>query len=219
MTTATGRATRARARGWRLAVGAIVGVGALGAAGIAVASIPGQGGVINGCYNTTNGGLRVIDSSAGDACKTGETAIQWNQVGQQGPAGPQGPQGPAGPAGPQGPAGPTGPAGPAGAQGPQGPAGATGPQGPAGVSGVSTHLGNQVDVPRDYGAHTSIATCPAGQVALSGGWYGGRSITIVNSLPDTPHSWLVNAYNNDYNINNGGGTESVQAWVVCANAS
>ena len=213
MTTGTEGASRARARGWRLAVGALVGVAGLGAAGIAMASIPGGGGVINGCYNSTNGSLRVIDSSAGDACKTGETAIQWNQVGPQGPAGPAGPQGPTGPEGPAGPAGPQGP------EGPQGPVGATGPQGPAGVSGVSTHLGDKVDVPRDFGAHTSIARCPAGQVALSGGWYGGRSITIVNSLPDTSSSWLVNAYNNDYNIQYGGGTESVQAWVVCANAS
>jgi hypothetical protein len=203
-------------------VGAIVGAGALGAAGIAVASIPGQGGVINGCYNNTNGSLRVIDSSAGDTCKTSETAIQWNQVGQQGPVGPQGPQGPAGPTGPQGPAGPTGatgPAGPAGAQGLPGATGPAGPQGPAGVSGVGYFLGNKVDVPRDYGAHTSTATCPGGQVAIAGGWYGGRSITIVNSLPQSSTTWLVNAYNNDYNINNGGGTESVQAWVVCANAS
>jgi hypothetical protein len=192
----------------------IVVAGTLGAAGVAVASIPGQNGVISGCYNKSNGGLRVVDVSAGDACKTTETAIQWNEVGQQGAVGPQGPQGPAGPAGPQGA---TGAVGPAGAQGATGATGATGAQGPAATLGVSTRLGNVVEVPRDFGAHPSIATCPTGQVAISGGWYGGRSITIVNSLPDTPHSWLVLGYNNDYNIDHGGGTETLQAWVVCAN--
>ena len=48
-------------RRWRVALGVVVGVGTLGAAGIAVASIPGQGGVFNGCYANNNGGLRVID--------------------------------------------------------------------------------------------------------------------------------------------------------------
>ena len=120
MTKPSGRITQRRTRRWRLALGAIVGIGTLGAAGSAVAGIPGQDGVINGCYNKTNGGLRVIDSSTGEGCKTGETAIQWNQVGQQGPAGPPGPQGPEGPAGPVGPEGPAGPTGP---QGPEGPTG------------------------------------------------------------------------------------------------
>src|SRR5713101_2801019 len=85
------------------------------------ASIPGPGGVINGCFQKSTGKLRVIDPSSRRpplrACHPDEVAIQWNQVG---PAGPAGPSGPAGPQGATGPAGPTGPQGPAGPQGPPG---------------------------------------------------------------------------------------------------
>ncbi len=52
--------------------------------------------MIHGCYNTTNGSLRVVDDAA--SCKTHETAIQWNQTGPQGPQGVPGPAGPPGPA-------------------------------------------------------------------------------------------------------------------------
>lgn len=79
----------------------------------AVSSIVGPNGMINGCYKATageddpsKGHLRVIP--AGEACKSNELAIQWNQ---QGPMGDQGPQGETGPIGPQGPKGDEGPAG------------------------------------------------------------------------------------------------------------
>jgi hypothetical protein len=58
--------------------------------GVAVASIPGPGGVIKGCYNNTTGTLRVIDSAA--ACDTRvETALSWNQTGPKGAQGAPGP--------------------------------------------------------------------------------------------------------------------------------
>jgi len=129
-------------RRFRRVVLAITAVGVVAIAGgvtYAVADI-GGGGVINGCYKSQNGQLRLIDPAA-DSCHPSETAISWSQTGPQGPAGPPGPAGPQGPAGPAGPAGPTGaigPAGPTGATGPagpQGPQGATGPQGPAGATG------------------------------------------------------------------------------------
>ncbi len=56
-------------------------VGAL-ATGIASASIPASDGVIHACYSTTStpiGRLRVIDTSAGQSCSTGEVALNWNQ--------------------------------------------------------------------------------------------------------------------------------------------
>jgi hypothetical protein len=56
-------------------------------AGIALASIPDSSGTIHGCYNTKDGTLRVIDSDAGRTCAKGETALNWNQTGPQGPAG------------------------------------------------------------------------------------------------------------------------------------
>src|SRR4051812_29830484 len=119
-------------RGRWSVVGAMV-VLAVGAA-IAVAAIPGPGGVITGCYAAANGALRVIDSSA--SCAGGETRITWNQkgpTGARGPTGPKGAAGPKGPTGQTGPKGPTGPRGPSG--GPPGPVGPTGPPGIAGSSG------------------------------------------------------------------------------------
>lgn len=59
------------------------------------AAIPDAAGIIHGCYNSTNGTQRIIDTAL-ESCKNGETAIQWNQVGTQGPPGPRGPQGVAG---------------------------------------------------------------------------------------------------------------------------
>jgi hypothetical protein len=74
---------------------------------MAYASIPDSAGVIHGCYQKNNGQLRVIDPAV-SSCSPSETALQWSQIGPQGPAGPQGPEGPAGPQGPAGPEGPSG---------------------------------------------------------------------------------------------------------------
>jgi hypothetical protein len=62
-------------------------VAAVAAAGAAYATIPDAGGVIHGCYLTKDGTLRVIDTSAGGACTSKETALAWNQQGQPGPPG------------------------------------------------------------------------------------------------------------------------------------
>jgi hypothetical protein len=67
------------------------------------AAIPDSVGVIQGCYDTKHGDLRVIDAEAGQVCDEDETALSWNQAGPQGPEGPTGPQGPQGPTGPRGP--------------------------------------------------------------------------------------------------------------------
>lgn len=83
-----------------------MGLVVLSGAGMAVASIPDQGGVIHARYNTAFGSLRVVDDPA--TCKAVETAIAWNRVGPQGPAGPIGPAGATGLPGPAGPAGATG---------------------------------------------------------------------------------------------------------------
>src|SRR5215471_16423164 len=65
--------------------------------GVALATIPGSGGVVSGCYAKKDGSLRVIDSTA--QCRSGEAALNWNQTGPQGPQGSQGPQGATGPQG------------------------------------------------------------------------------------------------------------------------
>ena len=72
---------------------------------IAYATIPDSSGVIHGCYKTSNGSLRVIDSPAVQCDPRNETAISWSQTGPQGSQGAPGPEGPQGPVGPQGPAG------------------------------------------------------------------------------------------------------------------
>jgi len=71
---------------------------AAGIAQLTQASV-GSGGVIQGCYKTQNGQLRVIDPDT-QACLPSETLISWNQTGPVGPQGPQGIQGPVGPRGP-----------------------------------------------------------------------------------------------------------------------
>jgi type VI secretion system Hcp family effector len=84
------------------------------AGAVAIAAIPGGGGVITACWdhNTDTahfGTLRVIDPSLASvsghasyeySCQASETQITWNQQGPIGPVGPAGDQGPAGPQAP-----------------------------------------------------------------------------------------------------------------------
>lgn len=58
-------------------------------AGVAYATIPGGDGVIHSCYANDTGAIRVIDQDQGQACDPNtETALDFNQTGPQGPAGP-----------------------------------------------------------------------------------------------------------------------------------
>ena len=50
---------------------------------VARADIPSSTGVINACYDKTNGNLRVVDSSRGQSCRTNELALTWSQGGTQ----------------------------------------------------------------------------------------------------------------------------------------
>lgn len=107
----------------KLAAG-VLAAGAIMWGGLADAAIPAADGTITACYQRQRGGpLRVVD--AADQCRADEVALDWNQQGQPGPAGPQGDQGVAGPAGPQGEQGVPGPAGVLGQQGVAGPAGSS----------------------------------------------------------------------------------------------
>jgi hypothetical protein len=86
----------------RLASASIISSGLLVLAGtVAFASIPDSSGVINGCFQTQHGQLRVIDPAT-QHCLPSETAISWNQIGLHGPAGLAGPPGRPGPPGPPG---------------------------------------------------------------------------------------------------------------------
>jgi hypothetical protein len=142
--------------------------------GIALASIPGGDGVIHGCYQKSNGQLRVVDV-ADDGCLNSELALQWNQTGLQGVQGPLGPQGV------QGPRGEIGSQGPQGLQGGPGPQGTQGPQGPVGVSGYQI----VVSPPARANAITvAYAECPGGKKVLGGGFNKvGNDDQILTSLP------------------------------------
>lgn len=60
------------------------------ATGIAYATIPGDHGVIHGCY-ANDGQLRVIDPTSANKneseCRSSETAIEWSQQGPKGDPG------------------------------------------------------------------------------------------------------------------------------------
>lgn len=80
----------------------------LAVGGVAVAAIPGPGGVIKACYRDAPGGQRPLSIVDTDAeCPSPFVLLPLNQQGPAGPQGPGGPQGVAGPAGPAGPAGVT----------------------------------------------------------------------------------------------------------------
>ena len=88
------------------------------AGGVAWAAIPGDGGVIQGCYTKVGGILRVIDTAKGEHCLGIELPISWNQKG------------------PPGKDGANGASGTNGKDGKDGADGAPGPQGPSGTSSV-----------------------------------------------------------------------------------
>jgi hypothetical protein len=86
------------------ATGAAVATALVG--GVVGAAIPGQSGVIEGCYQKNHGQLRLVDSAAD--CMRSERNISWNQAGQTGAQGVPGPAGEKGEVGAQGPPGPPG---------------------------------------------------------------------------------------------------------------
>ena len=79
---------------------AVIAAAALAVAGIGYATIPDSTGVVHGCFQKASGMLRVIDTGAGQTCRSDETTLTWNQTGLQGPQGPPGPPGPRGGLGP-----------------------------------------------------------------------------------------------------------------------
>ena len=227
----------------RLAVAVAVLV-ALGLAGsIAYAAIP-DAGTIHGCYANNNGSLRVIDPAnpSNAACKSNETVLDWSQSGPAGATGPTGPSGPPGAIGATGAnggngatgvtgatgangatgaAGATGPNGATGAIGATGPTGASGATGPAGSLDTTQIVSQPVDVPPHVvsPAVHQDAICPAGMIAVSGGYF------ISNLDPNAPPGaliswrpsqdrWQVFFYNPSTTV-----TVSAQTIAYCASSS
>ncbi len=122
-----------------------------------------------------------VTGPAGPAGPEGPAGPAGPAGGPVGPAGPEGAVGPQGPPGPQGPAGADGADGADGATGPAGPTGATGAVGPAGVSGYV--LASNQAAFSGNGANTVSVSCPAGTVALGGGY---QSTVVLNVSASSP---------------------------------
>lgn len=82
------RSLLSRRAGWAVPIALMMVLTAGMAGGIAYASIPDPAGVIHGCYQKSNGNLRVIDTQAGGKCGSTENPLGWNQTGPAGPRGP-----------------------------------------------------------------------------------------------------------------------------------
>jgi hypothetical protein len=112
-----------------------------------------------------------------------------------------------------GPAGPRGDRGDAGPKGDPGTPGAKrdkGDRGPSGISGYRVVLSNGVTLNPGQTA-SSIASCPAGQKALGGGFQSSPGAVVTWSSTDAKYeTWWVKAHND-------AATQGwVQAVAVCA---
>jgi Collagen triple helix repeat (20 copies) len=191
----------------KTAVLALAAVGTLAAVGVGYAAIPGGDGVIHGCYQkpgllSNEGALRVIDTDKGQACRSNEVAVDWNQKGAKGDVGPQGPKGDPGPQGAQGPQGEPG------IQGDQGPKGDTGPQGPPGEPG--TVRGYQIVRVTAQG-NKAAAQCPDGKKVLGGGGSAGADVLQVSAPTDDGTAWVAIKAAVSPPIQG-----SIAVWAICA---
>ena len=162
----------------KLVVGAAIGTAVTLSAAVGFAQVPGQDGVIRGCYDVKTGVLRVVASGA--LCGKGENALEWKQRGEPGAAGPQGAAGAQGQPGPAGPAGAVGPAGPQGDIGPAGPKGDAGPAGPKGDKGDPGPAGAQ-GAPGPAGPAGSGSTLIANVSEWGTLFPGGDAVTAVRT--------------------------------------
>ncbi len=106
-----------------------------------------------------------------------------------------------------------------GHQGQRGVQGPSGPQGPAGLTSVKTVVGQVVDAApccTNASIIQATAQCPAGTVAVAGGWVGDPNHTpavpfFLANAPSSASAWTVLMVNGD-NQN----TAGIGAVVTCA---
>lgn len=145
-------------------------------------------GVYHACVKPASGAIRLL--RAGESCKDGEVAIDWNQVGPQGIQGPKGDKGDVGP---------------------------VGPAGPAGLSGLEWVSEDYV-LNAFTAFEIADATCPPGKIVISGGlgfpddggfhYYTSTDVDLLRSFPadstppdrlDTPpNRWVVWLRHSDF---------------------
>jgi hypothetical protein len=141
---------RARVPVFAVAAACLLAVGA----GWAIAASTSSTATIRACASKSNGALRLAAR-----CKSSERRVSWNTVG------------------PRGPRGATGVAGANGIDG------ATGPMGPAGIALIGAVAGPAGAMCANGGGGcqvaSSTATCPAGTVALGGGYTSDSPDLVV----------------------------------------
>jgi hypothetical protein len=173
----------------RFTLTAAVLLAAAAAAGLAYAGIPGDDGVIAGCYQQSAGNLRVIDAAA-EACRESEEAISWNQQGPKGDKGDRGEQGDKGDPGATGAAGPQGPQGPPGPQGERGERGAPGASSayfrtmPVEGRGISNNVAEDEMVRVDLPAGIYAVTAKGEVDNIDRDSYGSCVLRIGNAFVD-----------------------------------
>jgi hypothetical protein len=164
----------------------------------------GTTGIIHACVK--NGQIRIL--AANQHCQSGETSLDWNIMGPQGPKGDRGPQGPQGVIGPKGDTGLKGDMGP---QGDTGPKGDTGPQGAPGLAEYET-----IPVAQPIsaaGGWVFDAACPGGKTALSGGYTLPAGSTVTESHPrdGDPSVWRL-----AFSVS---GPTTIKLYLQCARTS
>lgn len=106
-----------------------------------------------------------------------------------------------------------------GARGAQGPAGSAGAMGPSGVTGESEVTGTIVNLSASSPVGVSIATCPSGDLVLSGGWKGLTvGVNISDNEPTTVNgqpAWAVTVALDPEEASTVG-EETFEAVAVCA---
>jgi hypothetical protein len=155
----------------------------------------GSNGIIHACVR--DGQLRILN--ANQACKSKETALDWNIAGPKGDKGDKGDpgapgakgdpgapgaKGDKGDPGPQGAPGAKGDKGDPGPQGDPGAPGAKGDPGPQGAPGLAEYQTIPVEQPiAAAGGWVFEAACPAGKTAISGGYSLPGVSTVIESHP------------------------------------
>jgi hypothetical protein len=209
-------------------------LGLLVLVGVGSGAIPGSDGTIQACYNdagssNANGQLRVVDAEAGGKCAKNEKALAFSQKGIKGDKGDTGapclPANPAcvGPPGPKGDKGDPCPPTDAACVGPPGPKGDKGDPGQQGAPGSAADgyeiVKNEVSrLGSNVGQFVEgTASCPAGKVAIAGGFRTSRSYTVFPpGFPPPPpvevdHASIVSLMRDDRPLDDGSG------WYVAAN--
>ncbi len=119
-----------------------------------------------------------------------------------------------GKAGLRGPAGAAGPAGTPGAAGAAGPKGAEGPAGPTRLSTLTEVEGPQEPLSEIQNTNLSVAECPSGESAISGGAYTSEPDHLTGSYATgSMTGWVAEGAVNSPTSEERG---FVLAWAYCA---